>query len=502
MKKLLNILPLLFCLFCLFCLAACSQKGGKTINIIHTNDIQGFYWPRLYSENQAKTTGGFAVLKNMLKTQPARTLLFDSGDTFSQTQEGQLGKIEAVVNLMNDIGYTAATLSVADLTLGWDTSAPALAKANFPIVVSNLETASGGLPPYIKEYILIEENGVKIAVLGLLSKTDFPTTQRNFNLRPKDEIATLRALIPQMQEKGANIIILLSSLGFEVDGNAARVDEKTIAEEFPEINLILGGNAAVSEEGAETIAKTLITRSPAMLAEVEKITLRLNKANQLLGHTYETILLDKNTYDEDEEIAKTVQALQDNVKRSSNRKLTELSADFNNFADRPSDIGAFVANCIKRWSGYNIGIINSDLFLSGWKKGPLTEADIYNSMPFNDRVMLFRMRGDELKNALEASLELKNNWPQLAGLEIVYDMSAPAGQRIKKMLYNGYPVGANLVYKIAASDHIIDGGLGHNEFINVVEFKNTDRTVMSVVRWCLSGNKETSMPKISTWAAR
>ena len=480
-------------------LTACADKQNVSLTIFHTNDIQGFYWDRNYAENDNKLSGGFAVLKNMLAARQDDYLLFDSGDTFSGTQEGQLGKLEGAIKIMNRVGYSAATLSAADFALGSDLIEPALAKAEFPIVVSNIEKKDGTPLKNTKKFIIIKKNNLKIAVLGVVSKGDFPAVQRTADLQIADEIDSIRNLLPQLRQKNVNLIILLSSLGLEVDSDKPRTDEKNIAEEIPEINLILGGNAELSSTTSEQIAKTFITRAEPMLSEVAKTTVTFNKNNMIAGYKDEAIVLDEASFGKDAAVQELIDHARNAVKKITGRRITTLIADMDNAADKPSSLGSFTAQCIRRWGHTDIGIINSDAFVTGLKQGPLTEVDLQNSVPYNDRVMFLNMRGDEFKNALEYSLEAKSNWPQSAGLNVVYNPKEPLGSKIKKITVNGQPLVDGALYSISASDHIVAGGFGHDEFLNVFEFKNTDRTVRDIMRWCFYMDKNLQSAKPDSW---
>ena len=180
---------LFFVLLFVFVVCGCKEKSGPHIVIYHTNDIQGFYWPRNFAENNNRPTGGLAVLKEMLSHNGGQYFLFDSGNSFSVTQEGKLFKLEGAIKLMNEAGYTAATLSYADLALGWEVVQKAISQAEFPIVVSNLELKDGSSPKNIKRYIITEKSGIKAAVLGVMSKKDFPDILRNSSLQVTDEIS-------------------------------------------------------------------------------------------------------------------------------------------------------------------------------------------------------------------------------------------------------------------------------------------------------------------------
>ncbi len=494
MKKVYAVISLALCFA-----AACGGGSDREITFYHTNEIQGFYYPRPYASNENKPAGGPAVLKNMLLREEKEYLLFDSGDSFSKTQEGQLNKLEGSIMLMNAAGYDGATLSAGDFALGWDAVEPALQKANFPFIISNLKLRGGGSFKNIKPYVFYEQNKIKIAVLGLISKADFPDIQRNADLEVSDEIETLKTLIPKVQEEGADIIILLSSLGFEIEAENKKTDEKLLAETFPEINLILGGNADISPQGCEEISHTVITRAEPMLYSAEKIILSLNKSGQVKAYLRQSVLLDEETYGQDEQISKTADSLRAAAKRISGRKITSLKEPLDTFSDKPSPLGYYAAQCIRRWAKQDIAIINSDAFLTPLARGVVTESDLYGAMPFSDKVMFLKMRGDELKNALEHSLAVRTNWLQTAGIKLIYDQREPVGKKIKKIYINGRPLNGEALYTIAVSDHIIAGGLGHNEFINVYEFKNTGLPLRDIVRQCLLRDKEPASPALNDW---
>lgn len=483
-----RVLPFLFS--AIICLSACSKEPDVELDIFHTNDIEGFYWARNYAENNNLPSGGMAVLKKLLAENESPYLLFDSGNSFSKTQEGKLFKLEGAIKLMNLLGYSAATLSHNDLALGWEVAEAALKKAKFPIVITNLTFKDGSRPKYIKPYAILEKNGIKAAVVGLMSKKDFPDTLRNSSLLVKDEADSLREIMPELEKHNPDIIILLSSIGFDLDSAQQKADEKFLAEEFPELTLILGGNSDVSGAQREEISKTLVTRNKPMLFETAKISLSFNKDNQLSSYQFKKMVLDKDTYGLDSQVEEEINTMRKAAKKTTGRKIASLKADMPSYGDKPSPLGSYTAACIKRWGKNEAGIINSDAFLNGFEQGPLSEGQLNNAIPFNDRVMFIKMRGDELKNALEHSISTKNNWPQTSGLTIVYDPKAKTGEKIKKLYINGVPAKNEQLYSIATSDHIVAGGMGHNEFLNVFEFKNTDRTVRDIIRWCMNREKE------------
>ena len=466
--------------------SACA-KEQKTLTFYHTNDIAGFFWARNNPAIDNKLAGGMAVLKNFLDKQEKPYLLFDSGNTFAGTPEGQLGKMQNAVYMMNMAGYAGATLSTEDLAMGIDVIMPALAAAKFPIVVSNLKSAGGSGLKYIKPYALIDFQDIKIGLIGLLPSSTLKTAQRNANIKIENEITALQQVLPKLEKEGAQIIILLSSIGYDLQDNKTVIDEKTLAEEFPQINLILGGNSNISTLTPQEISGVYITRSKETLESVQETTLTLDKNNKIDKFESKPILLEEELYGQAGQMLEIINPLRQSILKSQSNKITTLKAPLETNLKKPSTLGYFSAQCLRTWGKTEIGLLNSDVFLAGLKEGVLSQADLQNAIPYDDRVMFIKMRGDDLRNALETTLQNPNNWPQSAGLEIVFDNK---NKKIKSIKVNNIPLKDEQIYSITATDHIIAGGFGHDEFLNMVEFKNTDRPLRDILRWCLSKQKD------------
>lgn len=494
MKKLALLLVLSLLLF-----SACIKEQKTVLTFYHTNDIEGFFWARNNPTIDNKLAGGMAVLKNFLDNQEKPYLLFDSGNTFAGTPEGQLGKMQSAVYMMNMLGYNAATLSPKDLTLGMDAITPALAAAKFPIIVSNLKTSNGTDLKYIKSYEIFDLQNIKIGVIGLMPSATLKSTQRNANIRIENEIETLQKILPTLQEKGAQVIVLLSSIGFDLEGDKESIDEKTIAEEFPQINLILGGNSELSPLQPQEVYETFIARSKENLESVQETTLVLDKNNKIKDFESNPVLLEDELYGQDSQLLDIINPLRHTISKSQSNKITTLEDNLNTDLKKPSTLGYYAAQCIKTWGKTEIGLLNSDVFITGLNKGVISQADLQNAIPYDDRVMFIKMRGDDLKNALEATLDINNNWPQTAGMEINYNINAPHGKKIKSIKVNGNPVKDSQLYSITTTDHIMAGGFGHNEFLNMFEFKNTDRTLRDILRWCLYKQKTIKPTEPKGW---
>ena len=128
-------------------------------------------------------------------------LFFDSGKFFSNTREGRLAKMEGTFTLLKDIPYKAITLSAEDFIFGFADVKEGLSKIKYPVIISNLTSFDGSAISKIKKQLVFDYKGIKIGVLGVLSKADFDKLPRTIGLKATSEIETLKPMIAKMQEE-------------------------------------------------------------------------------------------------------------------------------------------------------------------------------------------------------------------------------------------------------------------------------------------------------------
>lgn len=66
---------------------------------------------------------------------------------------------------MNEMGYDAGTIGNHEFDFGLDNMARLFKMANYPIVCANYDVTGTVLEGLVKEYTVIQRNGIKIGVL-------------------------------------------------------------------------------------------------------------------------------------------------------------------------------------------------------------------------------------------------------------------------------------------------------------------------------------------------
>jgi 5'-nucleotidase len=219
-------------------------KTSKKITILHTNDTHSNIDP--FPENHSKYPGLGGVSRRFELIQKIRAeeevvLLLDAGDIFQGTP--YFNKYGGVLEmkLMTELGYDAATMGNHDFDGGMDGFVNAKEYADFPFLCANYDFKNTPIDGLTEEETIIEKGGVKIGVFGvgvelqgLVPANKYGETVYNDPI----EIANDRAA--SLKEKGCDLIVCLSHLGYSYDSD--KVSDLKLAAATKDIHLIIGGH--------------------------------------------------------------------------------------------------------------------------------------------------------------------------------------------------------------------------------------------------------------------
>jgi len=100
---------------------------------------------------------------------------------------------------------------------------------------------------------------------------------------------------------------------------------------------------------------------------------------------------------EDPDLKAALEKEEQNLPAGLDRELCRLWWD----RDR-KDLGPWVAGVIQKRLGTDFGVINTGGVRKDLPAGPITPEDIYELMPFNDRLARFEIKGRDLEQLLRA----------------------------------------------------------------------------------------------------
>ena len=278
--QILSVLTALLLVFGLLPQAATAAPASDvTFTILHHNDFHGQLEPSGSNPGLARLANAVNVVKTAVGAD--NLLVMDVGDEMQGSLLSNIWQGEPVIDAYNTIGYDAATFGNHEFDWGKDVLSTRVGEALYPYVSANIvlndtgncATAGWGKPAFVDApYEIITVGSpvsVKVAVIGVTSP-ETPTitiAEATEGLCFKDAAESIIHHYDAMKAAGADVIVVLSHLGFEDGGYGYGIPvygDKTLAKKLntagKHVDLILGGHshtdlAAATVEGGTTIAQ-------------------------------------------------------------------------------------------------------------------------------------------------------------------------------------------------------------------------------------------------------
>ena len=224
-----------------------DKNAAYKLTVLHTNDQHSRIEPFDSSYSRNPNQGGFArraTLIQQIRSQEKNVLLFDAGDIFQGTPYFNFYGGELEFKLMSMMGYDAATMGNHDFDNGLDGFLKALPNAKFPFITSNYDFSNTILDGKTEKYKIFKKDGIKVGLFGVGIELDGLVGKKQYQetkyLNPV-EIAQHYADFLR-KEKGCDLVICLSHIGFDYRDDADKISDKKLAAQTDNIDLILGGH--------------------------------------------------------------------------------------------------------------------------------------------------------------------------------------------------------------------------------------------------------------------
>lgn len=223
-----------------------AAAKGRQLLILHTNDTHSCVLP--LNPNLADTMlagrGGFlrrAAMIDQMRKEDKDLLLLDSGDFSQGSPYYTMFKGDVETELMNIMGYDAATIGNHEFDFGLENMARIFRKANFPIVCANYDFTGTVVEGLVKPYVIIKRKGVRIGIFGLSPKLDgLVMASTCAGVRYSDPIKTANAVADKLKnEEKCDVVICLSHLGWDEPG----LNDMEMMAKTRNIDLVLGGHS-------------------------------------------------------------------------------------------------------------------------------------------------------------------------------------------------------------------------------------------------------------------
>jgi 5'-nucleotidase len=257
-------------------LAIDSSDIGLTI--LHTNDWHSRIDPFPDNDPKYPGQGGAARRANRIayiRSQVDNILLLDAGDVFQGTPYFNYYGGEPEFRLMSQMGYDAGTLGNHDFDNGIDGLVRMLPFASFPHVNCNYGFEGTNLEGKIKPHIILKKAGLSIGITGVgIDLEGLVPIENHKGIQYYNPVQRAEEQARYLKkDRGCDMVICLSHLGFEYQTNKA--SDRILAAGTEHIDLIIGGHTHTFMETPIQIANSV--GKPVTINQVGWAGLRLGR---------------------------------------------------------------------------------------------------------------------------------------------------------------------------------------------------------------------------------
>jgi S-sulfosulfanyl-L-cysteine sulfohydrolase len=482
------------------------------LTLIHMGDIHGHLVPRPSVERgdaTGRTEGGLARMYSKIRQirdrqGPARTLLFNTGDTLQGSAEALFTRGQALVDVLNRFGIDAYSPGNWDWVYGVPRFLELFAgpnpKAPWHALTANAyfegepyadRAGERVVPPYLIRVV----DGVRVGILGFTSDRgpQVVGTGVTKGVRFTKGDAEVAALVRTLREQErVDLVVMISELGL--------ANNLRLAEQTPGIDVILSSDMhEITREPVRTATGTLIVEAGMDGQVLGEFNLKVENGRVASWH-WTLHRIDERT-PEDVGIVAAIAAIRapfvsgrafrEQVNPFNGARLTRpidtvvgqtsVALHRTNFSSQPfaavieGTSHSMLTDAFRAETGAQIGAIRGFRYGTVVPPGPIRLEDLYHFMPIGPMIAKGTIKGRQLKNQIEAAADGSLNpdvskWTggwlfNFSGAMMDLDPFAKTGERARAIqIYDEatsawHPLDLDADYTYASYYYMMDPGL-------------------------------------------
>jgi 2',3'-cyclic-nucleotide 2'-phosphodiesterase/3'-nucleotidase len=507
-----------------FLLTNSFSTVGQSVKLkfIETTDVHGALFPWDFINNKAASTSlaqVFTYVQEQRADKSQSVILLDNGDILQGQPLVYYSNFEKTTSehicasVMNYMKYDAAAIGNHDIEAGHAVYDKLAKEFDFPWMAANAVNTTTN-QPYFKPYTILNRNGVRIAILGLITP-GIPMWLPNTiwsGIEFQDMILSAKKWVEIIQKnENPDLIIGLFHAGVEATYNGQNAEmpcnenaAQLVAEQVAGFDVVFVGhdhhqwNYTVKGPTGKSVL-ILGTESASRNIAEASIVLNKNKKSNQWEKVTEGKLIPVENMEADKafmtEFAPAIEEVKAYVSKPIGRFTKTISSRESIFGE-----SSFV-DLIQR---IQLELTNADIsfaaplsFNAEIKEGEIYVRDMFNLYRYENLLYTMNMSGIEIKNYLEYSfglwfnqmkdsedhllkfnydengaLILSHGKPQLAasfynfcsaaGIVYTVDVSKPAGEKVSiRSMANGKDFDLKKEYTVALNSYRGNGGGGH-----------------------------------------
>jgi 5'-nucleotidase/UDP-sugar diphosphatase len=484
---------------CLLAAAEQEAEEPKTIkiDIVYTNDVAGGIGPTeatFLNREFPPIVGGAAAAGRYICCARDRAqreghgfLLLDAGDTFQGTPVGTLTKGSAVIEAMNLLGYDAMAIGNHEFDAGAKNLYRLDSLATFPLLSGNIVDAQTGKPAaFATPYIIKDIKGIKVAIIGLTTADtpiySFPGNVAGVKFLPTAPV--MRKYVKEVREKGANLVIGLVHMGIpynaeegwqEIVDRQARGETKDwrlnameLADQVAGIDLMFCGHIEKGyyEPWEDPHHHTLLFQNYGHFTGLGQVTIDVDADTKTIsGYSLPAVNNGLITLFQDEfcpiqSMCVKVDSLIAEAEKGMDEPIGSTLVTLYRGDAATNLMGFVVTDAMREQTGSDFAFTNLGGVRAEISAGDITPRNIFDVLPFGNRVVVISMTGEFLKTVMEWRVKGMRAGVIMSGGQIVFNRNRPDFDRITTFKIGGQTLDPKKVYRVATTDYIAAGNIG------------------------------------------
>ncbi|MGX7668018.1 bifunctional metallophosphatase/5'-nucleotidase [Flavobacterium pedocola] len=483
-----------------------------TVSILQTTDVHCQIHPHdeLFWENEKmvfRKTGGYAQMKTLfdqLKRKNPNTYTIDTGDMFQGSALSVKTTGDAFIPILNALGYDLYLPGNWEVIYGKRKMQTLMGSLHAPKICTNMyhDLGDGKRGELIfQPYTIWNIAGAKIGFLGYTDPLVPIRQSPNYSkgivyTNPEENLAHYVDVLKNQEQ--CSFIIIIAHLGLSQQIALAN------SPECKGVNYILGGDTHERVRKPIICQYAKVVEPGAFGSFIGKLDLTVQNGKVIEDH-YELIEVNSSKIKPDTKIQKLLQEKETQHHESISQVLGYSTIPLYRYFVVENPIDTMILDALK-WKFPEIDIALSNGFRFCPPKTtpdhtgniPITNGFIFDMLPVDSTVRTAKVTGTQLKNWLEK--ELNNvfasdaskrfgGWVvKFKGMEVQFNAFAEMGKRVQTITVKNQPIEYDKYYSILACERDGDPVDMLCRMKGVVEPKNTNATLHTVMREYLATN--------------
>jgi len=428
-----------------------AAAATDTVTLIHDTHFHGRFEGR-----SGVNIAQYTAKVNDLRDEYANSGFVGIGDDFSPSTMGFEFHGEHMVEALNYLDPVVDGVGNHEFDFGVENATTRFEDSTFPWVVANLLTPDGSPIPGTKRWTVEQVGDYSVGFFGsgvehFHSITAYPEDYQV--IHPVDAAQEATAAL---REQGADLVVMASHTNSETH------DE--IAKQVDGLDAIVGSHSGVVQEAVREVSGTTISEVGDQFAYLASLQLDPSTGDAV-GWERHDLQSQADSLREDQGMRaimdKWLGKLDERLGQTVFETSRELDARFNTNYAVESNVGNLICDVMRREMDAEIGLQNPGGIRSNdtYGPGPITGKDVYNILPFPNKVVKVEIEGRKLVESLGISVAALP-WSgfgiqagsQVAGLQ--YEFTGTGESTVGNFYVNGEPLDPDRTYTLATNDYI------------------------------------------------